>query len=163
MGRTPDHRPNSPSYEDTEQIFSDTAGAYPSTAGGQAYGKGAFSFADAIGTYDPRFVYEQSHTALADLAHVATGGPAGVNAYRTVTYVTGTIIPQAIVWWTDSTQTSRYWDLTYTWASGNYVTPTKKVWQLYAPGTTVLYRITDSLVLSGVTEVARQRTYAKGP
>lgn len=163
MAQTPDHRPGIPGYEDTEQQFEDVGTTFPSIAGAQAYGNGRFRFKDALGTYDPRTVYTQTHTTLADLAHVATNGPAGVNAYRTKVYVTGTIFTQAVIWWTDSTQTSRFWDLTYTWGAGNYVTPTKIVWQMYAPGTTVLYRITDSLVLSGTTEVARQRTYTQGP
>lgn len=159
MALTPDHRPGIPGYEDQESQYADTGTTYPSIAGAQSYGSGSFRLRDSVGIYDPRFVYTLTHTALADMAHIATGGPAGVNAYRTTTYVSGTIIPASIVWWTSSAQTARYWDLTYTWTAGDYRNPTKIVWQLYAPGTTVVHSITDTLVLSGATEVARTRVY----
>ncbi|RYF51945.1 MAG: hypothetical protein EOO38_01820 [Cytophagaceae bacterium] len=159
MAQTPDHRPGVSGFEDQESLYADNGTLYPSTAGGQAYGNGVFRFKDASGTYDPRTVYQLTHTAIADLAHAGTCGPAGVNAYKTVSYVAGTIVPAGVIWWTDSSKTARFWDLTYTWVAGDYRNPQKIVWQLYAPGTTVLHTITDTIVWSGPVEVSRTRVY----
>jgi hypothetical protein len=159
MGQTPDHRPGVPSYEDLQTIYTDVASAYPTVAGGQAYGNGVFRMQDAAGTYDPRVVYQLTHTALLDLAHFIDG-PCITGAYLTKAYVTGTPFLSTATWWTSSAQTARLLDLTLSYPSGNYSTVSTAQYRVYASdGATVLHQALDKFTYSGVLEINRTRTY----
>lgn len=158
MPITPDHRPGVSGYEDLQTQYADNASAYPTVAGAQAYGNGTFRFQDALGVYDPRFVYQLSHTALYDMAHAGTDGPVLNGAYLVTSYAAGTPFVSALTWYTSSAQTTKILDRTLTYPSGSYLTPTTDRWRLFAADGSVLRTLTDTIVYSGINEVARTRT-----
>jgi Flp pilus assembly protein TadG len=124
------------------------------------YSAGLFSLTDAVGTYNPRTVYQLTHPTIADLIHYVDDGPALTGAYKVITYV-GNVFVKTITWYTDSTQAKRIVDRTLSYPSGSYATVTTDVWRVYAAdGVTVAHTASDQIVSQGVLEISRTRTYA---
>lgn len=158
MAQTPDHRQTA--YRDLEvNIGSTGAGTMVSGPGGVRYNGSAFQLLDAQGQYDPRLVYQLTHSQLNDLIHVmAGGGPILSGAYKVTTYVAKVFV-ESETWYTSSPQATPISRRTFIYPSGSSINPTQEVWQVFDAAGNVAHTVTDVLTFSGITEVARQRSY----
>lgn len=160
MAATPDHRAQT-AYRDTEvQLGNSGAQTVVSAPGGQRYNGTGFQFLDSAGQYDPRTVFVTPHGLLNDLIHaMGGGGPALNGAYKVTTYVGGVFLSTE-TWYTNAARTTPISQHRLTYPAGSYVNPTTEVWVVYDAAGAVLHTITDTLTFSGVTEVARSRSYS---
>jgi hypothetical protein len=157
---TPDHHPGQLEFQDLGIVFSDSAANVPTAAGSLGYSNTLFSLTDGAGTYEPRSVYTQTHSQLADLIHYLDDGPTITGAYKVTTYVGGAFV-KTITWYTSSAQTKKIVDRTLTYPSGSYATVITDAWRVFAAdGATILHSASDQITYQGIAEVSRARTYA---
>jgi hypothetical protein len=160
MAQTPDHRPGQISYRDLAVIIADTGSAASTSTGAITYANALYQLTDGLGSYNPRTVYQQTHTALLDIIHFLDDGPAINGAYKTVSYVSGTPFVSSVVWWTSNAQTTRIVDRTITYPASSYLVPTNDVWRIYNVAGALAHTVTDTIVYSGINEIARSRVYS---
>jgi hypothetical protein len=162
MAATQDHRAQI-CYRDAEvQLGSTGATTTVSGPGGMRYNGSAFQLLDASGQYDPRLVYQLTHTQLNDLVHaMSDGGPVLNGAYKVIQYAAGTIFVSSETWYTSSSQALPVIRHAFIYPSGSYLNPTNEIWNVYVPGTTTVARtVNDSIAYAGISEVSRTRSYS---
>lgn len=160
MPQTLDHRPGQTSYRDVAVVIADTGNSASSAVGAVTYANALFKLTDGSGSYEPRTVYQLTHTALADLIHYLDDGPAVTGAYKTTSYIAATPFVSGYVWYTSSAQTTRIVDRSFTYPSGTYLAPVSDVWRVYNAAGAVVHTVSDSIVYSGISETARTRVYS---
>jgi hypothetical protein len=159
MPQTPDRSPG----EDLEEgIIFDRRdpGDVPVADGGLRYVDGSFLAKDDLGVFNVRQISETDHAALRQLIHLADGVGGPMEGYTSGAYretlPTASIFPTTIIWWTDSSKTTKVVQKTITYTG---ILPTMIRWSMYdLPGTTVIHEVTDNISYSGIFETSRTRT-----
>ena len=149
-------------YKDVEIQLGNSGVSAVSAPGGLRYNGSAFQLLDATGQYDPRLVYQLTHTQLNDMVHVlAGGGPVLNGSFKVTTYLAGIFVATE-TWYTSAARTIPMFQHRYIYPSGSYINPMAEVWTIY-DGTLeakVVRTLTDTMTYSGVSEISRARSYS---
>jgi len=128
---------------------------------GQGFPSGGLLLNQVISASDDPIVTEHVHPTLRQLIHLAdgVGGPMEEflsGAYRE-TLPSGSVFPTLVIWWTDSGKTQKILQKMITFDGIKRVTSLS--WTAYKiDGITAGATVTDTIVYSGVFEIARTRT-----